>query len=365
MADPNIYPVRDRRHADLAFAATICLMILAWAVLYSWFSPVATILFFAGLLGYALMPAVDWLHEWNVPRWLGVLLVGLVGAGLIVLLAVLVAPAVADQVNALPEMVSETWVELQRLWERFRVNLPAAFVRWVDQTTASLEQRAGDFLPEASTVGSWATGAAARIGAFASGLIFVPIFVFLMLKGYHGFVDAARSLVPPRWRERFAERGEQADRALSGFVRGQLLVALVIGVLYATAFTIIGVPLGLVVGLIAGLGELVPYLRGPIALILASLLALAGGEPLDVLWVVAIFTAVQALEGGLISPWIMGRKAQLGPGIVIVSIVVGGELFGFVGLLAAVPFAALLKVAVLAAVDAYRASPFFQRRRPA
>jgi predicted PurR-regulated permease PerM len=311
------------------------------------------------------MPVVDWLDDWSVPRWLGVLLVALVGAGLIVLVVLLVAPAIAAQVSELPDMLRETWAELQRLWQRWRVALPSSVVEWVDAASARIESRAGEMMPEASTLTEWASRAAAGVGAFASGIVFVPIFVFLMLRGYHTFVRKGAELVPPRWRARFAERSEQADRVLSGFVRGQLLVAFVIGVLYAIAFTIIGVPLGLVVGLLAGLGELVPYLGGAIALILASLLALAGGEPLDVLWVVVAFAAIQALEGGLISPWIMGRKAQLGPGIVIVSIVLGGELFGFIGLLAAVPAAALLKVAVGAAVDAYRASPFYLRRRAA
>jgi len=356
-------PMRDVRQADLAFAATITFAILAWALLYQAFPTIAILLFLGGLLGYALMPAVDWLHDWNVPRWLAVVLVALVGAGVVALVVVLSAPAIAAQISELPEMIRATWESLRNLWERVRGDLPAGLVRWVDEIGERIEARSTEMVPEASTLTDWASRAASGIGALASGVVFVPIFVFLMLRGYHGFVRRGAELVPPRWRDRFFERGAQADRVLSGFVRGQLLVALIIGVLYAVAFTIIGVPLGLVVGLLAGLGELVPYLGGAVALLLASLLALAGGEPIDVIWVVVAFAAIQALEGGLISPWIMGRKAQLGPGIVIVSIVAGGELFGFVGLLAAVPFAALLKVAVVAAVDAYRASPFYLRQR--
>ncbi len=355
-------PSLDRRHADLAFAASVVFGVLIWAVVYLWFPGVATMLFLGAILAYALLPLVDWLHRKHVPRVAGVLLVALVGAGLIALIVVLMAPAVALQIAELPEMVRETWSQIRGVWDGLRDRIPANLADDVERFSSSLEQRAQDALPGASTLTDWASRAASGVGTVASAIVFVPIFVFLMLRGYHRFVDRSADLVPPRWRDRFFERSTQADEVLSGFIRGQLLVAVITGALYALAFTIIGVPLALVVGLLAGLGELVPFLGGAIALVLASLLALAGGNPIDVLWVVVAFAAVQTLEGALISPWIMGRKVQLGPSIVIVALAVGSQLFGFIGLLAAVPIAAVLKVAARAAIDAYRASPFFLRR---
>jgi len=358
-ADP-----RDVRHADLAFAGSVLAVIVVWGIVYVWFPSVATLLFLSAILAYALVPVVDWLQKRHVPRTVGVLLVALVGAGLVALAVVLMAPAIAGQLAALPEMASRTWQDAQALWARLQDRVPAQFSANAERLTESLQQRATEALP-ASRLADWAGRAAAGVGSIASGIVFVPVFVFLMLRGYHRFVDGGARLVPPRWRARFDERAAQADSVLAGFIRGQLLVALIIAVLYAAAFTVIGVPLALLVGLLAGFGELVPYLGGAVALLLASILALAGGEPLDVLWVALTFAVVQGVEGALISPWIMGRRVELGPAIVIVAIVVGGELFGFVGLLAAVPAAALLKVAARAAVDAYRASPFFLRRRPA
>lgn len=356
--------VENLRQADLAFAGSVLGLILLWSLFYSAFPTVAILLFLGSILTYALLPVVDWLHERRVPRTVSVLLVALVGAGLIVLLVLLLAPVVAEQVAAFPEMLSDTWRDLKRLWNDLRDRLPPGWTERIDRLAASMQERAEEEVPSGTRLTDWATRAAGGIGAVASGMVFVPILVFLMLRSYHRFADGAASLVPPRWRERFFERTAQADAVLAGFVRGQLLVALVIGGLYAIAFSIIGIPLALVVGLVAGLGELVPFLGGAVALLLASLLALAGGEPLDVLWVAIAFVAVQAIEGGVISPWIMGRKAHIGPAVVIVALAVGGELFGLVGLLAAVPFAALLKVAARAAIDAYRSSPFFARTAP-
>jgi predicted PurR-regulated permease PerM len=95
--------------------------------------------------------------------------------------------------------------------------------------------------------------------------------------------------------------------------------------------------------------------------VLGSLMALAGGQPMDVLWVVATFVALQALEGTVISPWIVGSRARLGAGTVIVALAIGGQLFGILGLLLAVPVAAMLKVALAAALDGYRQTAFYAR----
>lgn len=368
MADPTDQRrdlSRDDRLADFAFAASAVGALLLWCLLYLEFPGLAAMLFLAAILAYALLPIVDRLHGAKIPRTLGVLLVALVGAGLVTLLVLLLAPMVAEQLAKLPDAVRHSWAQAQALWDRMQERLPPVIAENLERIRSWAREQIQGAAPEGTTLTSWATAAAGGVTAVASAVIFVPIFVFLMLRSYHPFVASLRGMVPPRWRDRFDLRGAQADGVLSGFVRGQLLVALIIGCLYALGFTLVGVPLGLVVGLLAGLGELIPYVGGAVALLLASLLALAGGQPSDVLWVVAIFVAVQLLEGGLISPWIVGRRARLGPGVVIVALAVGGELFGFIGLLAAVPAAALLKVAGRAAVDAYRATPFFLRRRSA
>ena len=208
---------------------------------------------------------------------------------------------------------------------------------------------------------SWASSAASGVTAVASGLLFVPLFVFVMLRRYHAFVEWLSHLVPPRWRPRFFARAHQADEMLSGFVRGQLLVALLLAVIYGTAFSLVGIPLGLVIGILAGLGELVPFLGSIVALVFGSLMAIAGGQPTDALWVAGIYLVVQAIQGAVLSPWIIGGGAHLRPVALVVALAVGGELFGFLGLLLAVPVAGLLKVAAQAAAAAYRDSDFFRR----
>ena len=133
--------------------------------------------------------------------------------------------------------------------------------------------------PAAGALTRYATTAATGVTAVAGALVLIPVFVFLMLRGYHRFVGGFTALIPPRWRPRFEQRTGEVDQVLSGFIRGQLTVAFILVILYSTAFSIIGIPLAILVGILAGFGELIPYIGNAIALTLGSLLALAGGQP--------------------------------------------------------------------------------------
>lgn len=347
--------------ADLAFAATIVVAIVGTAILYLLFPAILIVLMISGLLSYALLPVVDWLEKRKLSRTLAVLLVALVGVGLLVTAAVLLAPTVASELQGIPEAAQKIALQLMGLWESLRERLPGSVVSLVDRFTASVREGLGEAMPGAGAVSEYAGTAASGITALASALVLVPIFVFLMLRGYHPFINSLERFVPPRWRRQYFTRTAEADAVLSGFVRGQLLVALILAVLYSVAFSIIGIPLAIVIGVLAGFGELIPYVGNAIALVLGSLLALVGGQPIDVLWVLGSYAVIQAVQGSFISPYIMGRKVHLSPITVIVALAIGAQLLGIIGMVAAVPASALLKVAARAATDAYRRSPFFRR----
>lgn len=364
--EQNEEPCRPRlapsAKADLAFAATVVLILVSTAVLYLLFPPIVVVLLLSGLLSYALLPVVDWLETKGLSRTIAVLLVALVGVGMLTLTSVLLAPTVAEEMQRIPEALRQMVGEAQRLWARFSEWLPAPFVALLDRLTESFKsffERSQT--PGAERISRYAGTAASAVTALASGLVLVPVFVFLMLRGYHPFIDGLRRFVPPRWRPQFYARTAEADGVLSGFIRGQLLVALILAVLYSVAFSIIGIPLAIVVGILAGFGELIPFVGNAIALVMGSLLALAGGQPLDVLWVVGSYAVIQTIQGSFISPYVMGKKVHLSPITVIVSLAIGAQLLGIIGMLAAVPSTALLKVAARAATCAYRQSPFFRR----
>lgn len=358
-----VLPLRDTRQADFAFAAVIAAAIVLAATLYAIFTHITAVLLISTLLSYALLPLVDRLDRW-MPRWLAVTAVALGGAGLLVLIGALAFPAAARELEGLSGVVAQTQQAIIRGWTALLEWLPAPIASWLSRLGGSLARGATASAPTVGTLGEWARTTGSSVAAFATGILFVPVFVIVMLRGLPHAGRRAIKAVPPRWRARFRERGAQLNRVVGGFIRGQLLVALVLGIAYAIAFSIIGIPLAIVVGLIAGFGELVPYLGGAIALLLGSLMAFAGGQPLDALWVALAFVTLQGLEGALLSPLIVGSQAKLGAATVIVALAIGGQLFGIVGLLLAVPVAAMLKVAAIAAIDGYRATDFFVRRSP-
>lgn len=353
--------VRADRGADFAFAVTALGLVLVGSVLYLAFPSIVGVLLVSGLLAYALLPLVDILARW-LPRLLAVVAVALVGAGVVALAITLLTPLVIREVEGLGEALRRISELLVRAYQGARERLPEFATLWIDRTARSLARQGP---ADAATLAEWFRAASGGFAVVATGIVFAPIFVFMMLRSYHRVVGGLGTLIPLPWRPRFHQRVAEADRVLSGYIRGQLLVAAIVAVLYSAAFSIIGIPLAILVGLVAGIGELIPYLGGAIALIFGSLMALAGGEPLDVLWVVLVFAAVQGLEGGVISPLIVGARAKLGPVAVIVSLAIGAQLFGFLGLLFAVPAAGVIKVAARAAIDAYHQTRFFRREAAA
>jgi predicted PurR-regulated permease PerM len=167
--------------------------------------------------------------------------------------------------------------------------------------------------------------------------------------------------VPPRHRRYVFDRVRRIDALVSGFLRGQLLVAATLGLLYAVGFQLIGVDLAIGVGLLAGAMALVPYLGNIVALGTAGTLCiLEFGFDAHLLAVLGWYVVVQNLEGFVLTPRIVGHRVGLHPAVVIVALLIGGDLFGFLGLLIAVPAAAVVKVFTDDALEAYRESGLFR-----
>lgn len=352
--------------ADLAFALTVVASLILVLVLYLAFPAIVAVFVLSSVVAYALVPFVDRLEREGLGRTVGVLLVAVGGAGFLALVGTLMAPAVVKQIQAMPEALTKMVEEVQSYWGHARNSLPSVVVLTTERALGGIQQSLTNLdLSGGGTLTRYATTAATGVTAVAGALVLIPVFVFLMLRGYHGFVGGFTALIPPRWRPRFEQRTGEVDLVLSGFIRGQLTVAFILVILYSTAFSIIGIPLAILVGILAGFGELIPYIGNAIALTLGSLLALAGGHPIDVVWVIAVYTAIQILQSTVISPFIMGKRVRLSPVTIIVALAIGAELLGLMGMLLAVPSAALLKVAARSALSAWRLSGFYRREASA
>jgi predicted PurR-regulated permease PerM len=310
-----------------------------------------TVLLVAFFFAYLVDPLVAWLQRRGLKR--GLAIGALVGGGTLTggLLVALLVPFVSADLRELGERLP---ARLHHLAEAAPLWIEQTFgVRPPDDLQAALSdvaQRVRTAAPGlASSLGQHlagvAKGAASAVGTLVS-LALIPLFAFYLLRD---FSDTKRrlinELVPPRKRRRFAARLDRIDDALGGFVRGQLTVCACLAVVYTTGLLIGGVPLAFVVGPLAGLATLVPFLGVAVFTVLGLLTAALEAQGTGPLIAVGVTLAVaQALEGLVLTPNIVGSRVGLSAFGVLISIAAFGEMLGFVGVLLAVPLGATLKI---------------------
>jgi len=198
------------------------------------------------------------------------------------------------------------------------------------------------------------------IGVF-SLLVVAPVVAFYILLDWHKMVATVRSWVPPRYRVTVHALAQEMDHAMAGFIRGQSLVCLVIGLWYGIGLSLIGLNFGLLIGISAGLLTFIPYVGSLTALIISSGVAIVQGWPDWKLLVMSLGIVLtgQFLEGNVLSPRLVGRSVGLHPVWIMFALFSFGSLFGFTGLIVAVPGAAAAGVLLRFGLRRYLASPVF------
>ncbi len=342
----------------LTAVLVVAVLVVLLRVLRAALTPLAA----SFVLAYLLDPVIDRFESRGLRR--GVSIVGLLvvfGAGAAALLF-FVLPRLITEVSslaaALPgylETFSQTWIP--RFETRFGVTLPASFTEVVDKV------RSGEIpLPLDSLASVLRNTLTYLTGTMASlvGLLMVPILTFYALVDFDHIVARAAGLVPPRYRPYVHDKAVLINGLVSSFLRGQLIISLILGVLYAVGFSVIGIDLAVSIGLIAGALSIIPYVGSAFALVSGLALALLKfGPDSHMLWIAGWYAVVQTLEGLVITPRVQGESIGLHPAVIIVALLIGGDLFGLLGLLIAVPVAAVAKVLAAELLDVYRASSLF------
>jgi predicted PurR-regulated permease PerM len=321
--------------------------------------------FVAGLaLAYLQSPLADRMERMGINRTIAALLIvsGIV-LGLVALV-VLVVPLLVQQGTAFIASIPSHFKRLQELL----IDPNLEWLSWLGAGEKNM--KVSDIVGQAS---SWLmnfayslwTGGRALVSA-ASVLIVMPVVTFYLICDWHGMLEIADSWVPVRQRETVRQLAREIDAAISGFVRGQLGVCLVLGIYYAIALSLVGLHFGLLIGLIAGLITFVPYIGSMTGLLIAAAVALAQFWPdwKRVVAVIGIFLVGQFVEGNILSPKFVGERVGLHPVWMIFAMFAFGYLFGFVGLLLAVPLAAASAVLFRFGIRQYLASPFYTGEKP-
>jgi predicted PurR-regulated permease PerM len=336
----------------LALAAGLLLWLLA---------PVLTPFIVATVLGYVLHPAVEALAARRVPRVLAVLLVEVLAllavlAAMLLLVPVLVKeiPLLKAQVPPLLDRLDQTLAPWLRQFG-LEVNLDLASLKqWLSQL---LDEKADAWLGAALN--------SARIGgsvllSVVGNAVLVPVVTFYLLLDWNARVRELRALVPPRLRPSAEDFLAECDAVLGQYLRGQVLVMLALAAYYAGALALAGFDLALPLGVFTGLAVFVPYVGFGLGLALALTASLLQfGSAQGLLWVALIYGAGQLIESFALTPRLVGERIGLSPLAVIFALLAFGQLFGFVGVLVALPASAVAVVAWRRARTGYLASRLY------
>ncbi|MBW2276987.1 MAG: AI-2E family transporter [Deltaproteobacteria bacterium] len=336
-------------------------LLLAWKL-----EKLATLVLLSFLVAYVLNPLVTKLAKLRF--------LGRTSATLITMLGLLVG-LTAMLFVIIPQVASEFRAFLGRLpelTERFE----GTAIPWIESTLGfnvpESWSEAGDrLLVYVEDMGTVLVGPAKDIAwgfleqlfsaffTFISTLMF-PLFLFFLLKDFPRIIEAVEGLVPVNRRDDARELARDVDKSLSAFLHGQFTVMLVLATLYSIGYSIVGVPVAVGVGLLTGLLCFIPYVGAATGFLLALVLAILEMKGWgSIVGVAIVFGVVQVLDAVLITPRILGGKLGLTPLWIILALMAFGELFGFVGVLLAVPTTAVLKILVKRTIDGYRRSSVY------
>ncbi len=317
-------------------------------------APVLTPFIAAGLLAYMGDPLADRLQKLKLPRTLAVVVVFVSTFLLLALLLLLIGPLVKTQIGALFQALPDIARQLEQVW------LPNV-LGWMHIEPGD-GVGIGAFLAQYTDMfGAWSgkilLGVGKSGGALAAAvlsLFLIPILTFYMLRDWDSFLAHLGALIPDSHRETVLGLAREADEALGAFLRGQILVMLALAVIYTTGLSLVGLKFAIAIGVVAGLVSFVPYLGFVFGIGLAGLTVALEPNPLwNLVGVVATFTIAQMIEGSILTPKLVGDRIGLHPVLVIFAVAAGGQLFGFFGILLALPAAAVLSVLIRFAYHRY------------
>jgi len=339
-------------------------LVFAIGVLFYLLGAVLLPFLVAAGLAYIGQPLVTRLIDWKLPRLFSVVIVFLLMFGLLIIALVLTVPLLEQQISLLiknfpayidkfnsvilPGIASSLGIDSVNFG---KINMPDLIEKgWKD---------AGKSI--SSILGLVGQSGIAFVGMLVT-LMLIPVITFYFLRDWPILITRIHGLIPRYQEKTVVDLAKQSDQILGAFLRGQLIVMLCLGVIYSIGLSIAGLDLAILIGMIAGLLSFVPYLGfiiGFAAAAIAILVQVQSPEVSHVFYVFAVFGVGQALESFVLTPLLLGEKIGLHPVAVIFAILAGGQLFGFVGVLLALPVAAVIVVLLRHVQKQYMQSKYY------
>lgn len=340
----------------------IIFLVLFIGVVIYFLAPILTPFLIGAILAYLGDPLVKKLMYFRLPRLLSVIIVFLVLFVAMILLILLMIPLIENQIALLTDVIPNAiaWLQttiIPQLKEYFGID-ELVNVQTLKNTLVANWTKAGG-------VASWLWTSVLHSGfAFVewlTNLVLIPVVTFYLLRDWDKVVAGVRGLLPRSIEPMTVKIVKDCNNVLSAFFRGQLMVMLALGIIYSIGLTIVGLKIGLMIGLLAGLLCIVPYLGFIVGISTASVAAyLQFGTLTSVLLVWLVFMIGQIIESTFLTPNLVGDRIGLHPVAVIFAILAGGTLFGFFGVLLALPVAAVIMVLIRFLNKRYRGSRLYQ-----
>jgi len=347
--------------ADRRTLIWIAIAVVALAMLH-WLAPILMPFILGAVLAYVCQPLVAWLTRKCMPRTLAVIVVMLLEALLLVLLALAVLPLFIKEIRLLSEQLPAM---LDKLNTTLVPWLSAKLGINISLDPESLKEAASEAIANSEGLGAKVLNSL-RLGGLGllgllTNVVLTPVVQFFIMRDWELIQGRIDTLIPRGWHAQFSNFTHEADEALGQYLHGQILVILVMSIYYTVGLWIAGLDFFLPIGIITGIMVFIPYVGAAIGFLLGTLAAVLQFQDFaGVVWVWVVFGIGQALEGNLITPKLVGERIGLHPVAVIFALLAFGQLFGFAGLLVALPASAVLLVALRNLSSRYLASKLYK-----
>ena len=353
----------------------LVLVILSIAFLYLlyYLRSITIPIFIAAIFAYLLDPVIDRFEKYRISRSNSILLLTFVAVIVFCLALLLVIPAIEGElreaVKNLPLYAAAFKEKIGPFIDNLLLSLfPGGEYRietLIKEGEVGLKKVPLDIWKQILTVMTSTFKSTLSLFISIIGALIIPLYLYYILKDFDNIKEGILSLIPVGNRDYLIVKFAEIDETLSAFIRGQLLICLILALIYSVGLSIIGVDLALVIGILSGIAFLIPYVGTIAGIVAASMMAVLEFHDIThVIYVLILYGTAQLLEGTVITPKIIGDKMGLHPLLIIVAIITGGELFGLMGMLLAVPVAAILKILMLSLLENYKESPYFKGSGP-
>lgn len=340
----------------------LALISVSFVLLYL-IAPILTPFVLGALLAYLGDPLVDRLEKFKITRTLAVVIVFFILFLFLIAVFVLVIPVLETQlktfIQRLPDFLDWAIKQIQPyLKQDLDVDISVLEIDRLKSMIGSHWEQAGGII---RTLIKGVSQSGMLVFAWLANIALTPVITFYMLRDWDTFMAYIRDLLPRSAEPTIATVAKESDEVLGAFLRGQLLVMLGLGTIYSFGLWLVGVEFALLIGLLAGFLSFVPYLGFVIGVLVAGLAVMFQTQDIvDLVLVLLVFGIAQVIEGTILTPLLVGERIGLHPVTVIFAVLAGGQLFGFFGVLLALPVAAIIAVIMRHLHQSYKESKIYR-----